>query len=159
MRRLFVLLLPLLVFSACKPNLLPDTSVPDTKQNRAVIAFLDQYRQAFQQRSVADVMALVSADYFENGGTPQTDDDYDYSQLQTKLNNTFDKLESVVLSFHVQNIAKRDQYIDVVYYFVERALVKYPTESQWMSANDLNRVVLKLKGKNYKDGFEIMSGL
>lgn len=159
MYRALLFLLPLLAFSACKPGLLPETSVPNTKQNRAVVAYLDLYRQAVENRSAQGVMELVAQDYFEDGATPQIDDDYGYTQLEEKLTKTFEKIENIHLKFHIQNIEQRDQFIDVVYYFVERALIKYPSGSQWMSANDVNRVVLRMKGKSLDDGFEIVSGL
>lgn len=155
----FVLLLPLLFLFACKPSLLPNTSVPDTKFNRAVVDFLGEYRKAFEERNVAGIVALASPEYFDNGGSPDPKKSINYEQLQQKLTQSFEKIESASLQLHVQHIAERDQFVDVVYYFVERAYVKYPAGSQWMVANDVNRMVLLKKGKSYKDGFEVMSGL
>jgi hypothetical protein len=157
--RAFLLLLPLLALTACKPRLLPDTSVRDTKDNRAVIEFLKLYKKATESRSVQEVMALVADDYFENGTRFESNDKYGYSQLADKLTQAFEKTEAITLTFYVQNIQRKGRIFEVVYYFVERALIKYPSEARWMSANDVNRVVLRMKGSSVKDGFEIVSGL
>lgn len=157
--RVLFLLLPLLAFTACKPRLLPATSVVDNKENRAVVDFLCEYRKATELRSVEKVMALVADDYFENGTRFEGNDKYGYTKLAEKLTEAFEKTESISLSMHVQKIQRNDELVEVYYYFVERALIKYPSESRWMSANDVNRMVLRMKGSSHRDGYEIVSGL
>jgi hypothetical protein len=157
--RVLFIFLPLLALTACKPSLLPSTNVRDTKENRCIVDFLQQYKTAVESRSVQSVMALVADDYFENGSRFESNDKYGYSQLAEKLTQAFEKAESINLTYYVQNIQRKDKLFEVTYYFVERALFKYPSESRWMSVNDVNRVVLRMKGKTGADGFEIVSGL
>jgi len=155
-----LLVVPLvLLFSGCKVRFIQNTSVPDTIENRAVMDFLKKYKEATESRSVKDVMELVATDYFENGTRFESNDKYGYAQLSEKLTRTFEKVEALNLSFYVQNIERDADRIKVVYYFLERALIKYPTESKWMSVNDVNQMVLRVKGRQPKEGFEILSGL
>lgn len=159
MRRL-LLLLSLIALSACKPALLPETSVADTKENRAVKAFLDKYRSAMECRSTKAVMDLVASDFFENAGTTgQSTEKYGYSELREKLDATFAKIETIKLNYHVQNIERRGELFYVYYYFMQRAQVHYPSESHWVTASDVNRMVLRMKGRNFANGFEILSGI
>lgn len=158
MRRL-LLLLSVTALSACKPTLLPDSSVRDTYENRAVMCFLEDYKEASDARSANDVMDLVAADFFENGGTTGPGDKYGYSILREKLTRTFERVESLNLRLHVQRIERHDNIFDVYYYFVERALVHYPLNTQWITASDFNRMVLRMKGDALEDGFEILSGI
>ena len=163
MRRLLLLLpllvLPLLVSSACKPGLLPQSSVPDTKENRAVKEFLDTYKSATECRSVDGIMDLVAPDFFEGLHSEESRDKYGYSELRTKLQNTFAKIDTLTLSYHIQKIERKENLFFVYYYFVQRALVSYPSEPEWVTVTDVNRMVLRMKGKQISDGFEILSGI
>jgi hypothetical protein len=157
--RALILLMPLLFLTACKAKLIPNTAVRDTSENRAVMDFFKQYKQATESRSVKDVMALVADDYFENGTRFESNDKYGHAQLAEKLTKAFDKVEAMNLSYFIQNVKREENLVKVVYYFVERALIKYPSESKWLSVNDVNQVVLRMKGRTAAEGFEVVSGL
>lgn len=145
--------------ASCKPRLIPNSSVPDTKENRAVIAFMEEYKNAIITRSIPDIMLLVSPDYLETNGTAEAADDYNYSQLQDKLQKTYAHVKEVTLRLHIQNIVRKDNQFLVFYFYNQHTLVELPSGEQWMALNDVNRLALKMKGKAVSDGFEILSGL
>lgn len=149
----------MLALGACKPRLIPNSSVPDTKENHAVAAFMEDYKSAIISRSVPDIMLLVSPDYLETSGTSEPGDDYNYTQLQDKLEKTYAHIKEVTLRIHIQNITRKDDHIQVYYFYNQHSLVDLPAGEQWMALNDVNRLVLKLKGKKASDGMEILSGL
>ena len=149
----------LLALGACKPRLIPNSSVPDTKENRVVTAFMEDYKNAIVSRSVSDLMLLVSPDYLETNGTAEASDDYNYTQLQDKLEKTYAHVKEITLRLHIQNITRKDDHIEVFYFYNQHSLVDMPTGEQWMAVNEVNRLVLKLKGKRASDGLEILSGL
>lgn len=149
----------LLALSACKPSLIPNSSVPDTKENRVVTRFMEDYKNAIVSRSVPDIMLLVSPDYLETNGTTEASDDYNYVQLQNKLEKTYAHVKEITLRIHIQNITRKDDRIQVFYFYNQHSLVDLPTGEQWMAVNEVNRLVLKLKGKKASDGMEILSGL
>lgn len=149
----------LLASNACKPRLIPNTSVPDTRENRAVLDFMENYKNALVSRSIPDIMLLVSPDYLETNGTSEAADDYNYVKLQDKLEKTYAHVKEMTLRFHIQNITRTDDRIQVYYFYSQHSLVDLPAGEQWMAVNDVNRLILKLKNKSASDGLEIVSGL
>ncbi|MES2503345.1 MAG: hypothetical protein V4534_00530 [Myxococcota bacterium] len=145
----------ILVVAACKPKLIANTSVKDNRSNRAVIAFMEEYRNAIVSRSVPDIMNLVSPDYSESNGTADPNDDYNYAQLQEKLEKTYAHVKEVTIRMHVQNIFKKDGNVNVFYFYNQHSLIAMPAGEQWTAVNDVNRLVLRPKDKS----FEILSGL
>ncbi len=145
--------------SACKPSLLPLSSVSNTAENRAVMQLMDQYKNAIEHHSVAEVMALVAPDFYESSGTDHAKDDYGYSQLEQKLQKAFARVKNLTLRYHVQKIERKDDQVSVYYYFNEHILADFPVGEEWMAGNDVNRLVLRIKNKAQGGGYEILSGL
>lgn len=78
-------LLGLIACNSCMPKYIPNTDVPDTRENREVIEVAERYRRAVEQRDVRTLLALAAPNYFEDGGTPAGDDDYGYEGLRRLL--------------------------------------------------------------------------
>ena len=64
-----------LALAACVPPRIPGTEIEDTSENRAVYEVIREYGAAMQRKDAAAVLALVSADYFDDAGTPDPSDD------------------------------------------------------------------------------------
>ncbi len=79
-----VLLTPLALVG-CGAQLIPNTDVPDTSDNREAVEFVEEYRHAVESRNPATILRLVSRDYYDDNGTPAGDDDVDYEMLQARL--------------------------------------------------------------------------
>lgn len=79
----------------CATGRIPNTDVPDTSQNRDVIAFCERYRRAVETRDARVLLALASPRYFEDGGTPAGDDDYGYDGLQRLLETWSEEVRQV----------------------------------------------------------------
>ncbi|MBH1988842.1 MAG: hypothetical protein I8H75_04550 [Myxococcaceae bacterium] len=155
-----VLAVVLITFlSACKPRLLPNSSIPDTKQNRAISEFMENYKTAILNRSVSEIMAMVAPDYLETNGTADPSDDYHFSQLQKKLDETYSHIKEINLRYHIQSIVRKENTFNVYYYYNQHSLIAMPAEEKWMAVNEVNRLVLKMKGRSVSSGFEIVSGL
>lgn len=149
----------LFISAGCKPKLLPNSSVKDSSTNRAIADFMKDYKRAMESRSVDHVLALVADNYYDNNGTENPSDDLDYDELQKKLSSLFARVKDLKLSFHIQNIEEEGDNYNVVYHFVEHALVALPTGEKWLSATDVNKMVLRSRGKSLDEGFEIVAGL
>jgi hypothetical protein len=67
--------------AGCGGRMIPNTDVEDNDENRAVVEFVEQYRHAMEARSPAQILRLVSEDYYDDNGTPSTSDDIDYGML------------------------------------------------------------------------------
>lgn len=69
----------------CGASVIPNTDVPDTSENRDVLKFVEQYRKAVEANDVGKLLKMASADYYDDSGTPNADDDVDYERLREKL--------------------------------------------------------------------------
>lgn len=159
MRALLSLAVVLALSASCKPDLIPGTNVEDTSENRAVIDFLGKYRRAVVERSPDAVVGLTTADYFEDNGTIEQDDDYGRARLKDKLKADFDRTKEIQLEIVVQQIERLDGErgpVKVAFRYSQRALVAFPAGEKWISVTDVNRLVLH---PDHASGFLISSGL
>lgn len=109
--------LALLALSACATGRIPGTQVRDTRDNRAVYEVVRTYQQALEKRDAPAILALVSPDYFDNGGTAQPGDDMDRERLAKSLPADLAKLEGVRLDVTVRNITvEKDTAIAELFY-------------------------------------------
>jgi hypothetical protein len=85
MLRRLILSLTLAPLLGCGAQLIPNTDVPDTAENREAVEFVEEYRHAVESHNPASVLRLVSQSYFDDNGTPASADDVDYETLQSRL--------------------------------------------------------------------------
>jgi len=102
--RLLALAATLGLLAACSPRRIPGTEVPDTPDNRAIGAVLEQYQLACERRDAAAVLGLVSKRYFDDAATPEPSDDLDYATLARVLPQDFARLGSVRMELRVTDI-------------------------------------------------------
>lgn len=143
----------------CKPTLLPGTKIEDTPDNQAVVRFLEKYRHAVQTRSAEDVLKLVAADYWEDGGTNSQEDDYGVEKLEKELSERFAHTRVIHLELLVQHVAQQENRVFVDYKYSQRALLALASGDKWVSHTDVNRLVLRKQGEGEAASFEILSGL
>lgn len=151
----------LLAAAGCKPTLLPNTTLEDTAENRAIADFVLKYKQAVEARSTEQVLSLVAEDYFEDMGTVDPTDDYGIERLEEQLQETFGHAKAIHLDLFLQHVAHdKDKGLYAVdYRYNQRALLSFPAGDQWVTHTDVNRVVLRKRGESNDDGFVIVSGL
>ena len=163
-KNLFFLLSLLLTLSACKPGLIPNTSVVDNDENMAITNFLVKYRQAMEDKSAEDVMALVAKDYnqaaLESPNNTNTALNYNYDTLEKNLEKFFSHAKKLSLSFHIQHVYNEVNLYEVVYFYNQQVLYNFKSGEEWVSTKDVNRMILrKIKDENSEDTFEILRGL
>jgi hypothetical protein len=145
--------------AGCKPELIPNTTVEDSEENRKVLTFLTRYQAAMQERSVDKVTALCAADYFEDNGNEDPKDDYNLDGLKKKLTEHFARTKELVLEVYVQKIEHaEDGRILVAYRYNTRALVGFPSGDKWLTATEVNKIVLRAVA-NDEAGYRIVAGL
>jgi ketosteroid isomerase-like protein len=143
-----------LPLAGCVRNI-PNTEIPDTVENRAIIQVVDEYRKAFDRRDVEGIMALVSRSYFDDAGTSDKADDVDYAHLPKVLTDTFGRVLQMRLELGVTNIVRNGDDATVELFY--DALYKVATASTQVSKrdSDVQRLLLKREGQAWK----IVSGL
>jgi hypothetical protein len=77
-----------------KPTI-PGTEIPDTEENRQIIAVLERYRTAFVSRDAAAVLSTAHPTYYDNAGTDDPSDDTTYNELGPLLRRRLSQLDSI----------------------------------------------------------------
>ena len=137
-----------LAVSACASWTLPNTTIPETEETRAVFDRVQQYRTAMEARDVDGVISMVSPRYYENSGTTDSDrDDYGFQVLHDKVLKLLrDNVLSVQYQVLLRNI-KVDGDIAVAdyEYFYKFKFVEGGNEG-WAQRNDFNRLTFAREG-------------
>ncbi len=146
--------------SACNKKMIPNTTVEDTEENREIVAVIDKYRQALENRDVDTLVSMASPKYFDNAGTPaKPDDDYDYTGLRAFLEDRFKLLESVKVDIFVKNIEFPEGFTSprahVDLQFLSRYQMALPAGSKWASNDERVRIVLVRE----PSGWYVLSGM
>ncbi|MEZ4405210.1 MAG: hypothetical protein R3A52_01785 [Polyangiales bacterium] len=100
---------------ACATGRLPNTDVPDTAENRSVIAFCERYRHAVERRDARSLLEMASRDYYEDSGTPTGEDDYGYDGLGRLLTAWADEVREVRYEIRYRRVTVSSENPDRVY--------------------------------------------
>ncbi len=111
---------------SCAPRLLPGTDIQDTKDTRAIAAQVAAYRQAMEKLDPAGVMALVAPNYFDNGGTPNPDDDVDRAGLEKRITADLAALDDVRFELTLRRIDVKGDTATAEVFFNAYYRVKTP---------------------------------
>jgi len=142
--------------TACHPQLIPNTDVEDTSDNRAVIDFCEQYRKAVERRDVHRLLQFAHEDYYEDGGNIDSEDDLDKNGLEEYLRGKFSDAKAIRYEIRYRRIGK-GRNDTVLVDFTYSASYQLPTEEGdvWRRTVADNRLELVPKG----DGFLILNGM
>ena len=157
MNRLGALVACTFVLGGCGETLIPNTDVEDTDDNRKVIDFCEEYRIALEARNAARLLAMTADDYYEDGGSPSGQDDYDRAGLEQRLRTRFSRIEAIRYDIRYRRVVYFPDRVEVYYSYYGRFQIagQETGESHWFSEVGDNRLVLA----RVPDGFKILSGL
>jgi hypothetical protein len=148
-RSLLVVGLALLALSApgCKAPVIASTEIPDTEENRAIFDRVMAYRDAMEARDVDAIIAMVSRQYYENGGTTDRDsDDYGYDTLRDvvlpKLRTNIKAVQYRVL---MRRIEVDDDHATADFEYFYRFKYVEGGHEAWTQKNDFNRLEFALE--------------
>ncbi len=106
--------------AACAPRRIPGTDIADTDDTRALLAVVDRYRTAVENRDAEAVSALVAPDFQDDGGTPAADDDLDSRNIREALTQRFARIDDVRLQVDLRSIDVEKDLASAVYYYTLR---------------------------------------
>ena len=141
--------------ASCAKRFIPNTTVPDSAFNRKVIAFCERYRLAVEEKNVGTLLVLASPEYYEDGGTPTGDDDFDYEGLRDVLINRFSKVKTIRYDVKYRKVTPEGDLINVDYTYSASFQVTVAGQDHWFRKVEDNRLVLEQVGEQFK----IMSGM
>ena len=147
---LLVLVLALAAIG-CTKNLIPNTDVSDTAENRDVIFFCERYRKDMEDRSVRDLLKLMSPAYFETGGNTKTGDDADYDKIHEFLVGDFLKTTGIRYEIRYRRVTFTEQsHILVDYTYAAAWKIPGAKGDEWHHRVADNRLDLVRDGESYK---------
>jgi hypothetical protein len=141
--------------ASCAKRVIPNTTVKDSPFNRKVIAFCERYRLAVEEKNVGTLLVLASPEYYEDGGTPTGDDDFDYEGLRDVLINRFSKIKSIRYDIKYRKVTPDGDLIHVDYTYSASFQVSVAGQDHWFRKVEDNRLVLEQVGEQFK----IISGM
>ncbi len=128
--------------AGCTKNI-PNTTVKDTPENREVITFMENYRNAVESRDIGALLAMAHPQYLDDNGTPSGDDDLDYQSLQEKLSRWRERVTDVRYEIKYRTITREMDRVLIAYRYSASFRIAYDEEDQrWSRRIGENRLVL-----------------
>jgi hypothetical protein len=122
----------------------PGTNIQVTQANREIIDTIEEYRQRVVERNVEGLLLLASPSYFEDGGTPQANDDYGYAGLASMLGSRLQRVESIRYDIQYKSIKIRgDGRAEVEAYLSGAFELQGEVGERYRRVNDFHRFVLE----------------
>lgn len=94
---------------------IPNTTVPDTSENREVLRFMETYRHAVEEQNVGALLAMTDPLYLDEVGTPTGDDDLDYGSLQGRLSAWSSRIVEIRFEIRYHRVAIEGERVTVEY--------------------------------------------
>jgi len=146
--RSFVLAPLLVLVAACSPRLSPGTPRQDTADNRAILALLRDYKNAYEAKDAPAIAALASPRYLD------ARDSISRETLDKSLAAQFEHLKDARLDIQVRRIDVERDHALVDYFYATAFLVDSPG-ADWVRESDDNRMSLE----RTSDGWKVVNGL
>ncbi len=152
-----LLLAAALWLSGCSQQLIPNTDVADSPENRKIIEFCEEYRRAVEQRKVGLLLSLAHPKYYENGGNIDATDDIDREGLKEFLADRFQQTRAIRYEIRYRRVnLSPEQTYQVDYTFsASYKLVGIDGEEVWHRQVADNRLELVKQ----EDSFLVLSGM
>ena len=126
------------------------TSIPRTEENRKIIETVEQYRQRLLARNIEGLLVLASERYFEDSGTPRSDDDYGYNGLKQVLSTRLQRVRSLRYDIEYQNIKVNGNRAEVQVFLDGSFELASQSGDRYRRVNDYHRFVLEQENDKWK---------
>ena len=130
------------------------TTIPRTEENRKIIETVEQYRQRLLARNIEGLLVLASDKYFEDSGTPRSDDDYGYDGLKQVLANQLKRVKSMRYEIEYRTInvtgAEPTKRAEVEVFLDGSFELAAEAGDRYRRVNDYHHFVLEQKGDEWK---------
>ena len=127
---------------------LAGTNIPATEDNLAVVETIEQYRAFLIEKNIEGLLLLASKEYFEDGGTPQANDDYGYDGLREVLTRHLGRVQSLRYDIEYQRVTMRGDRAEVDAFLNGAFELQSETGERYRRVNDRHRFVLERTSNN-----------
>jgi hypothetical protein len=128
----------------------PGTTILRTDQNRKIIETIEQYRRRLIERNVEGLLVLASDRYFEDSGTPRSDDDYGYEGLKQVLTTKLQRVKSLRYDIEYRNIKTYGDRAEVEVFLDGSFELAAEYGDRYRRVNDYHRFVLTEHDEKWK---------
>jgi hypothetical protein len=128
----------------------PGTTIVRSERNRKIVETIEQYRKRLMEHNVDGLLVLASPRYFEDSGTPRSDDDYGYDGLREVLTNRLQRLKSLRYEIEYRNIRMNGPLAEVEVFLDGSFELASSLGDRYRRVNDYHRFVLEPQGDNWK---------
>jgi hypothetical protein len=146
-----VLALGVVAGSGCAhEDFFPGTTIVRSEQNRQIVQTIDQYRRRLVERNIEGLLVLASEKYFEDSGTPRSDDDYGYEGLKDVLNSKLKRVKSLRYEIEYRNIKVTGNRAEVEVFLDGSFELAADAGDRYRRVNDYHRFVLEVVDEKWK---------
>jgi hypothetical protein len=128
----------------------PGTTILRSEQNRKIVETIEQYRRRLLERNVEGLLVLADEKYFEDSGTPRSDDDYGYDGLRAVLDAQLKRVKSMRYEIEYRNIKVTGKRAEVEVFLDGSFELAADAGDRYRRVNDYHRFVLEQHDENWK---------
>ncbi len=146
-----VLLLALSGAGACAhSDYFPGTSIVRNDENIKIIETVEQYRRRMLEHNVDGLMILASPRYFEDSGTPRSDDDYGYEGLKQVLTDKLKLVKSLRYQIEYRKITVNNDHAEVEVFLDGAFELAADFGDRYRRVNDYHKFFLEHENDQWK---------
>jgi hypothetical protein len=137
-----------------------NSTILKTEENQQIIDTVELYRKRLLERNVEGLLILASDKYFEDSGTPRSDDDYGYEGLKQVLSKRLTRVKSMRLDIeyrsirHFGNRAEVEVFLDGSF-----ELAAAEAGDRYRRVNDYHHIILEKSTDKTGDKWKFISGM
>jgi len=124
------------------------TTIPATEDNLAIVETIEQYRAFLIEKNIEGLLLLASKKYFEDGGTPQANDDYGYDGLREILTARLGRVQSLRYDIEYQQLRIKGNEVEVDAFLNGAFELQSETGERYRRVNDRHRFLLERTSNN-----------
>ena len=133
----------------------PGTTIARTEQNREIIEIIEQYRRRLIERNIEGMLVLASDKYFEDSGTPRSDDDYGYEGLKEVLTRKLQRVKSLRYEIEYRSLRVIGTRAEIEVFLDGSFELAAESGDRYRRVNDYHRFVLE----RVNDRWKFLSGM
>ncbi len=128
----------------------PGTTILRNEDNIKIIETVEQYRRRMLEHNVEGLLVLASQTYFEDSGTPRSDDDYGYEGLKQVLQTKLKLVKSLRYEIEYRNINVNGKQAEVEVFLDGSFELAAEAGDRYRRVNDYHRFVLEHENDQWK---------
>jgi hypothetical protein len=128
----------------------PGTTIARSEQNRKIIETIEQYRRRMMERNIDGLLVLAAPSYFEDSGTPRSDDDYGYEGLKQVLATKLRRVKSLRYEIEYRNIHVNGKQAEVEVFVDGSFELAADSGDRYRRVNDYHRFLLEQRDDRWK---------